>query len=212
MLCSAEFTASATAHTVEEPTGTLPRICTQLMSLCFRDPKFQEAASNIKQQFLIAAHVYFVFFFEGGFGHNAQVFQERNLAMWLNISAVEMCWAGTSTTILIKFEEKARESCENRGTSPIVTPLMQVMARERRSERTWGRGEEPREVFPVDKSAERSVLSPADRKFRNTLGILGMSCLSHKNCTHSSGEEISPKLEMGGSVAFFSTAVLTKCF
>ena len=100
------------------------------------------------------------FFLGGGFGHNAQVFPERNLATWLNISAVEMCWAGTSTTILIKFEEKARESCENRGTSPIVTPLMQdpksktdpscqvrqkklpvlvvlqVMARERRSERT----------------------------------------------------------------------------
>jgi hypothetical protein len=32
------------------------------------------------------------------------------------------------------------------------------------------------------------------------------------NTFKSSGEEISPKLEMGGSVAFFSTAVLTKCF
>lgn len=156
------------------------------MSLCFRGPKFQEAASNMKEQFLIDAHVFRLFFFEGGFGHNAHVFPERNLAMWLNISAVEMCWAGTSTTILIKFEEKARESCENRGTSPMVTPLM----RDPKS-KTDPAGHGPRETFRTHLRArrrtaamcsqwtkvrtERSVLSPADRKFRNTLGILGMS-------------------------------------
>ena len=176
MLCSAEFTASATAHTVEEPTGTLqiaqlhqflgrPEYARNWYVTMFSGPQISRSCKQHQATILNSGCTcVFCLFFEGGFGHNAQVFQERNLAMWLNISAVEMCWAGTSTTILIKFEEKARESCENRGTSPIVTPLMQdrksktdpscqvrqkklpvlvvlqVMARERRSERTWGRG------------------------------------------------------------------------
>ena len=138
MLCSAEFTASATAHTVEEPTGTRQIaqlhlwVETQLLENyrnCLWGPKFQEAASHDFEQL----HVCISFFF-GRFWNVLDIMLKcfrRNLAMWLNISAVEMCWAGTSTTILIKFEEKARESCENRGTSGIVTHFMRDPEKEK---------------------------------------------------------------------------------